>query len=68
MLIKLSQISGNKWNITQFHYRNCGSSIANVLCGLNVPTHDMKLFDSFLEELSYNYKNETNNIVYKQFN
>ena len=67
-LIKLSKISQNKWNITQFHYRNSGSSIAQVLCGLHIPESDITLFEKFLNNLSYNYKNETDNIVYKQFN
>ena len=67
-LIKLSKKSNNKWNITQFHYRSCGSSVAKVLCGLNVEPQDKVLFESFLNDLSYNYKNETNNIVYSQFN
>lgn len=66
-LTQLSNISNNKWNITLFNYRNTGSSIAHVLCGLNVPKHDIPKFKIFLNELGYTYNNETNNPAYKLF-
>ena len=66
-LTQLSNISNNKWNITLFHYRNTGSSIAQVLCGLNVPPTDISKFNIFLKKLGYTYNNETNNDAYKLF-
>lgn len=66
-LSHLSEISKNKWNITLFHYRNSGSSTADVLCGLDVPPEDIPNFNIFLTNLGYNYYNETNNAAYKLF-
>ena len=64
-LDNLMMISNNEWNITMFHYRNSGSSVANVLCGFNIP-HNSNL-NEFLNKLNYNYTNETNNIAIKLF-
>jgi threonine dehydratase len=64
-LNNLMEVSDNKWNITMFHYKNCGSSIANVLCGFNIPINSD--INTFLQKLNYNYTNETNNIAIKLF-
>ena len=66
-LSNLSDVSNNKWNITLFHYRNTGSSIGNVLCGLNVPKQNTYQFKQFLKNLEYQYVEETNNSAYKLF-
>lgn len=66
-LEQLSEISNNNWNITLFNYRNTGSSIAYVLCGLNVPKEDHIIFNLFLDKLGYTYSDETNNSAYKLF-
>ena len=48
-LEKMSDISNNRWNITMFHYRSNGASVANVLCGLNVLPKDYILFSDFIQ-------------------
>ena len=67
-LAKMSEVSNNKWNITMFHYRSNGASVANVLCGLNVVKKDYILFDEFINKLGYNCKcvnkNEVVNLFY----
>ena len=67
-LLKMSDVSNNKWNITIFHYRNNGASIANVLCGLNVKKKDYKIFNKFINNLGYNNKcvnkNEVVSLLY----
>ena len=67
-LAKMSEVSNNKWNITMFHYRSNGASVANVLCGLNVKEKDYILFSDFIKKLGYNCncvnKNEVVNLFY----
>lgn len=64
-LTHLSDISNDNYNITMFHYRNTGSSIANVMCGIN--TNNDQTFQDFLTKLNYNYYNETNNKALRLF-
>ncbi|OWB71939.1 hypothetical protein B5S31_g1639 [[Candida] boidinii] len=55
------------WNLTLFHYRNQGDDIGKVLAGISVPKSDTEKFQTFLDNLGYKYKNESENIVYKKF-
>lgn len=57
----------SKWNITLFHYRSHGSDRGRVLIGLDVCNSDDLEFQEFLEELNYNYWDETQNIACKTF-
>ncbi|KIY73089.1 threonine ammonia-lyase [Cylindrobasidium torrendii FP15055 ss-10] len=57
----------NDWNITMFHYRNQGGDIGKVLAAVQVPPAENEAFDAFLKKLNYNYVEETNNPVYKQY-
>ncbi|PVU98784.1 hypothetical protein BB559_001299 [Furculomyces boomerangus] len=64
----------SSWNITMFHYRNKGHDIGRVLAAIQIPqTPNQKPgelpdeFISFLENLNYQYVDETNNPVFKQF-
>lgn len=66
-LQKMSDISNNKWNITMFHYRSNGASVANVLCGLNVLPKDYILFYDFLNKLGYNYQCVNKNEIVELF-
>ncbi|KAG5189185.1 l-threonine ammonia-lyase [Tribonema minus] len=52
-----------EWNISLFHYRNHGSDFGRVL----VPAADDAAFGKFLDELGYEYYDETRNPVYTQF-
>ncbi|CCH44052.1 threonine dehydratase [Wickerhamomyces ciferrii] len=62
----LEHLKGS-WNLTLFHYRNHGSDIGKVLVGLDVPPQDEELFHQFLKDINYQYKDETENLVYKKF-
>ncbi len=55
------------WNISMFHYRNQGSDYSRVLVGLQVPKSERKAFKTFLDELGYAYKDETDNPAYRLF-
>lgn len=50
-----------------FHYRNYGSDVAHILAGIQVPAEDAGTFGTFLTELGYPFREETENPVYKTF-
>ncbi|MFW1678051.1 threonine ammonia-lyase, biosynthetic [Pontibacter sp. JAM-7] len=62
----LSQL-GSRWNISMFHYRNHGAAYGRVLVGMQVGSDDQKLVEQFLDEIGYNYWNETDNNAYRLF-
>ena len=62
----LTQMGGN-WNISLFHYRNHGSDFGRVLIGMQVPPDDRDQFCQFLEDLGYEYFEETDNPAYQSF-
>ncbi|MEN9432479.1 MAG: threonine ammonia-lyase, biosynthetic [Pseudomonadota bacterium] len=55
------------WNISLFHYRNHGSDFGRVLVGIQVPNQDHSEFQTFLDNLGYDYWDETNNPAYHAF-
>ena len=58
---------GQNWNISMFHYRNHGSAYGRVLVGLQVPAPERGKLRKFLQELSYPFRDETENLAYRQF-
>lgn len=64
----LSTLAG-RWNISLFHYRNHGSDYGRVLIGMQVPTENMSdgSFQSFLDELGYDFEDENDNPAFKLF-
>ena len=58
---------GHTWNISLFHYRNHGADFGRVLVGIQVPPAEKKDFQKFLDNLGYEYAEETNNPAYKLF-
>ncbi|MFQ5936804.1 MAG: threonine ammonia-lyase, biosynthetic [Acidiferrobacterales bacterium] len=58
---------GGAWNISLFHYRNHGADFGRVLVGMQVPPTDMRKFKAFLENLGYEYAEETDNPAYQLF-
>ncbi len=58
---------GQNWNISMFHYRNHGSAYGRVLVGLQVPEGDRGKLPKFLQELNYPFREETENLAYRQF-
>ncbi|PVU85078.1 hypothetical protein BB560_007159 [Smittium megazygosporum] len=64
----------SSWNITLFHYRSKGHDVGRVLVGIQVPPEPGHTssgyppkFEQFLNHLKYEYTDETNNTVFKQF-
>lgn len=58
---------GRTWNISLFHYRNHGSDFGRVLVGIQVPPNDQPQFSQFLDNLAYDYWDETQNLAYQHF-
>jgi threonine dehydratase len=58
---------GGAWNISLFHYRNHGADFGRVLVGMQVPPGDQKAFQRFLDQLGYDYSEETSNPAYDLF-
>ncbi len=58
---------GGKWNISLFHYRNHGAAYGRVLVGMQVPPEERDQVGAFLEEIGYNYWEETDNTAYQLF-
>ena len=63
----LTRMGGKPWNISMFHYRNHGSAYGRVLIGLQVPEAERGDFQSFLDEVGYEYREETENPAYRLF-
>jgi threonine dehydratase len=66
-LLKFLQTVGSGWNITLFHYRNHGSDRGRVLAGIEVPPQTHTDFCLHLNELQYDYAEETENPAYRLF-
>jgi len=66
-LIKFLNLLGMHANITLFHYRNHGSAYGQVLAGFEVNEKQLKEFTQHLNDLGYNYKDETLNPAYQYF-
>ena len=58
---------GGIWNISLFHYRNHGSDFGRVLAGIQVPENEYAKFTQFLNELGYEYWDESDNLAYQSF-
>lgn len=58
---------GKRWNISMFHYRNHGAAYGRVLVGIQVPASQRPQFCEFLEQLGYQYAEETHNPAYRLF-
>lgn len=66
-LLQFLEMMGERWNISLFHYRNHGAAYGRVLVGAQVVENERTDFESFLDDLGYNYFNETENTAYKLF-
>ena len=58
---------GENWNISMFHYRNHGADFGRILIGIQIPPEENDDFLEFLDEIGYDYTNETDNPAYKLF-
>jgi threonine dehydratase len=66
-LMKFLSTLGGRWNISMFHYRNHGSAYGRVLVGMQVPKAERPQVKEFLNEIGYNFWEETDNPAYKLF-
>lgn len=58
---------GERWNISLFHYRNHGADYGRVLVGVQVPDGERETFQQFLDQVHYNYVDESQNPAYRLF-
>ena len=58
---------GGRWNISLFHYRNHGAAFGKVLMGLQLPPHELLVFEQCLQQLGFHYQEESNNPAYLLF-
>lgn len=58
---------GADWNISLFHYRIQGGDFGRVLVGLEIPSDQHDMLQSYLENLGYRYIEETDNTAYSLF-
>lgn len=66
-LEKFLDTLGEHWNITLFHYRNHGAAFGQVLAGFEVANDEQLDFFNHLEELAYQWQEETQNQAYQAF-
>ena len=66
-LVKFLSTLGTHWNISLFNYRNHGADYGRVLCGFELTDSDLVSFSKHLEELGYQWKDETDNLAYQFF-
>ena len=66
-LMKFLKKLGGRWNISMFHYRNHGAAFGRVLVGMQVEESERHDVEAFLEEIGYNYWDESDNPAYKLF-
>ena len=58
---------GKRWNISLFHYRNHGAAYGRVLLGIQVPAAERVELFGLLDNLGYQYWEETDNPAYRIF-
>ena len=66
-LLQFLTQTGNRWNISLFHYRNHGAAYGRVLMGIQVPPTERAAFQEFLQQLAFPYWEETDNPAYSLF-
>lgn len=66
-LLRFLNRMGQHWNISLFHYRNHGAAYGRVLVGIQVPPGDDTAFIEFLDQLGYQWWEETDDPVYTMF-
>ena len=66
-LLKFLNTLGGRWNISMFHYRNHGSDFGRVLVALQASESDKPHVIKFLDEIAYQYWEETDNRAFKLF-
>ncbi|GAA5135893.1 threonine ammonia-lyase, biosynthetic [Thalassotalea piscium] len=66
-LEKFLDTLGEHWNISLFHYRNHGAAFGQVLAGFEVTEAVQAAFFDHLQDLGYEWQEETDNQAYQAF-
>ena len=66
-LLRFLEAVGVRWNISLFHYRNHGADYGRVLAGIQVPPAQHEQLCQHLDELHFQYVEETANPAYRIF-
>ena len=66
-LLRFLEAVGSEWNISLFHYRNHGADYGRILAGVQVPPAQRARFRTKLDELGYEWSDETDNPAYLLF-
>jgi len=66
-LLRFLNRMGERWNISLFHYRNHGAAYGRALVGIQVPEKDQADLSKFLEEVGYDWIEESDNPAYQLF-
>lgn len=66
-LLNFLMQTGNRWNISLFHYRNHGSNFGRILMGFQVDKGEIREFNAFLKGIDIPYWEETDNEAYELF-
>jgi threonine dehydratase len=66
-LMKFVTSMSPNWNISMFHYRNHGADYGRIVMGTQVPPQEMSEWQTFLDQLDYQYWDESQNLAYKLF-
>lgn len=57
----------SKWNISLFHYRGIGADYGDVLVGIQGASQDREILESYLREVGFRFRFESDNPAYKLF-
>jgi threonine dehydratase len=66
-LMKFVSSMSPNWNISMFHYRNHGADYGRIVVGMQVPPSEMSEWQAFLDQLGYQYWDESQNPAYRLF-
>ncbi len=66
-LMKFLDRLGERWNISAFHYRNHGAAYGRTLCSVQASEGDQAELETYLDEVGYQYWDETENPAFRQF-
>jgi threonine dehydratase len=53
------------WNVSLFHYRNHGADYGRILVGIQVPVSECAAFQTFLGDLGYPHRDDSDNPAYR---
>jgi len=57
----------SQWNISLFHYRGIGADYGDVLVGIQTAREDRVVLESYLSEVGFPFRFESDNPAYQLF-